>query len=320
MSKEHIDLSARTDRPGIDDLKLIVGIGPGVERRFHNANIFTFGQLAALSPRDIANMLTELAGLSAERIAKQDWIGQARDLAARPATSNTEQTELERRQRYATFTVELLLDEDNDVRRTRVVHIQAEDEESWAGWESARLIDFIVQRGDMRMVTFAQEFPSAQTVEPKPMAIPMELPALVAAKAPTDTVGKPAGLSGASRLRQLELMPDGADSAHGLLRHDQPFSARLLLDLTAVAAPAETALSYYAVIHTRKMGGGVRTIVGEAQGTLAMADLAVVMVPNLTLAPGTYRPEAVIVLTPADAAHSGIGLTAMLEGGLLQVY
>ncbi len=320
MSKQHTDLPARTDRPGIDDFKLIVGIGPGVERRFHTANIFTFDQLAALSPSDIASLLTDLAGLSAERIAKQNWIGQARDLAARPATSNTAQTKPERRQRYATFTVELLLDEDNDVRRTRVVHIQAEDEESWAGWEQARLIDFIVQRGDMRIAASTQEFLSAPTVEPEPVAIRIELPALIAAQAPARAIGKPAGLLGASRLRQLELMSADADNAQGLLRHNQPFSARLLLDLTAVAAPAETVLSYYAVIHTRKMGGGVRTIVGEARGTLAMADLAVVVVPNLTLAPGTYRPEAVIVLTPADEAPVGIGLTAMLEGGLLQVY
>jgi hypothetical protein len=304
----------------MDDFKLIAGIGPGVERRFHAANIFTFDQLAALSSHDIAHLLTDLAGLSAERIAKQDWVGQARDLAAQPAKSNTEQAELERRQRYATFTVELLLDEDNDVRRTRVVHIQAEDEESWAGWEHARLIDFIVQRGDMRMAVPAQELRSTLTVEPEPVEIPSELPALVGVQAPAQATRKPAGLSGASRLRQFELVPTDADNAHGLLRHNQPFSARLLIDLTAVAAPAETALSYYAVIHTRKMGGGARTIVGEAQGTLAMADLAVVVVPNLILVPGIYRPEAVIVLTPADAAQVGIGLTAMLEGGLLQVY
>lgn len=68
--------------PRIDNLKLINGIGPGVEKRMNGVGIFTFAQLAALSPADLAAALADLIGLSSEHIIKQDWIGQARKLAA----------------------------------------------------------------------------------------------------------------------------------------------------------------------------------------------------------------------------------------------
>jgi helix-hairpin-helix protein len=82
MARKDSHTSRPTEPPEIDDLKLINGIGPAVERRLHGVGIFTFAQLAALSPADIAAAVADLAGLSAERIIKQDWISQARRLAA----------------------------------------------------------------------------------------------------------------------------------------------------------------------------------------------------------------------------------------------
>ena len=67
--------------PGADNFKRISGIGPGVEKRLYNAGIFTYAQLAALSSKDIAALVSDLAGLSIERIEKNDWIGQAQALA-----------------------------------------------------------------------------------------------------------------------------------------------------------------------------------------------------------------------------------------------
>lgn len=75
--------SSRSGKPSeVDDLTLITGIGPAVESRLHGVGIYTFAQLAALSPADIAASVSGLAGLTAERIIKQDWIGQAHKLAA----------------------------------------------------------------------------------------------------------------------------------------------------------------------------------------------------------------------------------------------
>ena len=68
--------------PEADDLQVINGIGPAVEHRLHGVGIYTFAQLAALTPADIAASVADLTGLTAERIIRQNWIGQARRLAA----------------------------------------------------------------------------------------------------------------------------------------------------------------------------------------------------------------------------------------------
>jgi hypothetical protein len=47
-------------------------------------------------------------------------------------------------QSYSTFVVELLHEASGEVRRTRVVHIQTNTEQRWAGWDGARLLQFIV--------------------------------------------------------------------------------------------------------------------------------------------------------------------------------
>ena len=93
MAKENSHTSRNVEPPEVDDLKLINGIGPAVERRLHGVGIFTFAQLAALSPADIAAAVADLAGLSAERIIKQDWIGQARKLAEGSKPTEPQQAE-----------------------------------------------------------------------------------------------------------------------------------------------------------------------------------------------------------------------------------
>ncbi len=83
MSKKHSPTHKAVEPPRADKLRLINGIGPAVEERLNRVGIFTFAQLATLSSADIAAAVAGLAGLSAERIIKQDWIGQARKLAAK---------------------------------------------------------------------------------------------------------------------------------------------------------------------------------------------------------------------------------------------
>lgn len=152
-----------------NDLKLINGIGPGIERRLHGAGIRTYAQLGAMTPAELVALIGK-ATVSADRITKQDWIGQARAFAqqAAPAPAAAalneaavvgaqalaealaDRAEPVSRQHYATFTVELLLDETNEVRRTRVVHVQEGGQEVWAGWEDGRLVSFFVEHASLR--------------------------------------------------------------------------------------------------------------------------------------------------------------------------
>jgi predicted flap endonuclease-1-like 5' DNA nuclease len=64
-----------------DDLKLIVGIGPVLERMLRNLGIGTFRQIARWTERDVAEFdarLPEFPG----RIVRDQWVTQARALHA----------------------------------------------------------------------------------------------------------------------------------------------------------------------------------------------------------------------------------------------
>ncbi len=133
---------------GADDFKRIKGIGPAAAQKLHSAGVITFAQLADLSPSDLASLIP---GLSTKRVAREGWTRQARKLTPKPARvkPGAAATGMTGHQFYATFTIELLLDEHRFVRRTRAVHIQTGDEATWAGWEGARLNSFLAERAGL---------------------------------------------------------------------------------------------------------------------------------------------------------------------------
>ena len=62
-----------------DDLKLIVGIGPVLERMLRNLGVTTFRQIARWSPREVADFDTRLPEFPG-RIVRDQWVTQARAL------------------------------------------------------------------------------------------------------------------------------------------------------------------------------------------------------------------------------------------------
>jgi predicted flap endonuclease-1-like 5' DNA nuclease len=62
-----------------DDLKLIVGIGPVLERMLHNLGVTTFRQVARWSDRDSAEFDAKLPEFPG-RIVRDQWVTQAREL------------------------------------------------------------------------------------------------------------------------------------------------------------------------------------------------------------------------------------------------
>ena len=147
MSRKDSHTSRALEPPEIDDLKRIHGVSPAVERRLHGVGIYTYAQLAALSPADIAASVAGLSGLTAERIIRQDWIGQARKLAtsSKPTESQKQDENQADHQHYATFTLELLLDKDNTALRAYIKHNESGAEDIWDGWQDAQLTGFFVQ-------------------------------------------------------------------------------------------------------------------------------------------------------------------------------
>ncbi len=62
-----------------DDLKLIVGVGPVLERMLRNLGIGTFRQIARWSAREVAEFDAKLPEFSG-RIERDQWVTQARAL------------------------------------------------------------------------------------------------------------------------------------------------------------------------------------------------------------------------------------------------
>jgi NADH-quinone oxidoreductase subunit E len=72
---------AALDKPATpDDLKAISGIGPKLEQVLNGLGIWTYGQVAAWSPEEIA-WVDDMLGFRG-RIGRDDWVGQATKLSA----------------------------------------------------------------------------------------------------------------------------------------------------------------------------------------------------------------------------------------------
>lgn len=62
-----------------DDLKLIKGVGPVIEKTLNDLGIYRFNQIAEMSELDIDRVAQQLKGFRS-RIYREDWVGQARNL------------------------------------------------------------------------------------------------------------------------------------------------------------------------------------------------------------------------------------------------
>jgi len=62
-----------------DNLKLIKGVGPAIEKTLNEMGILRFSQIAEMNEYDIDRVAHRMKGFRS-RIYREDWIGQARDL------------------------------------------------------------------------------------------------------------------------------------------------------------------------------------------------------------------------------------------------
>jgi hypothetical protein len=281
-----------------DDFKLIHGIGPGIEKRLHVAGILTYAQLAVMTPEQVVSSLGNVIGLTAKRITDQDWIEQSRQLVATAAPD--EMSDRESRQHYATFTVELLLDDENHVRRTRAVYIQADKEQIWAGWDEARLIAFLTQQGELN-------FSQIETLPPETDELfPMVAPPI---------------LHGSLRLDKTYVTSLQTGHPGRVLARNQPFEVNLAVDLGELVIPAEANVGYAAQVFAKALGVGSQLKIGEAHGDFTPADSVEMTVKNPGLDEGTYRIGVNLALSqlPTEPATQP-EMEVLLDGGLLKVF
>jgi predicted flap endonuclease-1-like 5' DNA nuclease len=71
--------AARGGKP--DDLKIIKGIGPALEKLCHSLGYYHFDQIAAWTPAEVAWVDDNLEGFKG-RVTRDEWVAQAKALAA----------------------------------------------------------------------------------------------------------------------------------------------------------------------------------------------------------------------------------------------
>ena len=323
--------------PVIDDFSRINGIGPVLSRRLLDAGICTYSQLASLSPAQLAE---KVGGLSARQIAKQDWAGQAGKLAPKRTRSRSLQKDAPKRtlhQHYENFTIEFLLDEKKTMRRTRVVHIQSGDADTWAGWEADQLFDFLTRHTGTRLPGKKTEkkeslpvpVPPSGNIQPEPaptivrFAEPMTQLSAIPEASQTGYETIPlvltspgsAGFAGTLSLQDFCIMPIGTSTTAHSLRQDQPCQARITFDLTAVVIPSDLPLQYKATIIFKQLGGA-SYLVAEENNPIKRSECVTLSFACTTPPPGLYRPEAFVKLFSSETVP---GLMASLKGELIQV-
>ena len=71
---------AKKAAAGADDLKLLSGVGPALEKKLHDAGVTSFAQIAAWGAEEIAEFDEKLSFKG--RIEREGWVAQAATLAA----------------------------------------------------------------------------------------------------------------------------------------------------------------------------------------------------------------------------------------------
>jgi hypothetical protein len=269
------DPQSSSTGPSGDEFRRIDGIGRILERRLWDAGILTYSDLGQRTPEEIAAILPSTAGISAERIASQDWTGQARELAEHPPEASVP------RQHYAAFYVEFLLESDNSVRGTRVHHHQTDARESWAGWDEEKLLTFLRDRIPLP----AAATPAAATPEPasagqSPAPAPGWLP------------------SWSLTIEELAPIRDGQPSH--TLPSDEPRSVRLTMRIDPTGTPIPDSLDFAATIAARRFAGHDRLPLGTTHGTVRVGDPVSVEVTGPALSADLYRLVATVDIYSAD--------------------
>jgi hypothetical protein len=391
MSNERSDTSSSGRQNEADNLKLINGIGPVVEKRLYGIGIFTFAQLAALSPTDVAAAVIGISGLTSERIVKQDWIGQARKLARQSTvsepdwieqahqlaahvtvTGRIDDAELPGETQHstkttsepqeetktvvdsphrATFTIELLLNEDNEPLRTHIVHHESGNVKNWDSWPYRELLSFFVQHaplnlsqqgswpsntkemasaspfaeGSERADALTEEIetplPSMQEsrdvvvlMEEREVVLPIAEETPLRATIASHPVGK-------LRVRELKVVERGTTLHRNTLPSELPFDVQLTVDLSGQGELTGSSLEYGVQFYAKRLEDRARYTLAEARITISFNEIITITAQSKTVPQGTYRLWANVTILATDKATAqSILSTAHAKGGMLLIY
>jgi hypothetical protein len=290
-----------TSRP-VDqtDLKEVRGIGRKVEAHLKEAGIMDLGQLARTPVNELAAILAGLPGrYDADRIIREDWLGQAAVLTANSPTQ-AETVETMAPVRY-NFTVEVRRSvTGGKIDSSRIVHVQTRDEEAWHGWNPERLVAFIEERSGMR--------PMARSERPEAQVLPRPATAAAAGQRSPHSMAKPS-------LHTFAMVPgSGPDiTMRGSIK------ATLTFDPTAVQLPADQAVEVRTDVFVRQRAPSKSILVGRGGMPVRAAEPVRLEIPCQL--PVMSRPTAMFatVRVLVTAANAGRPPTRGLAGACLEI-
>lgn len=279
-------------KQGPFDLQQIHGIGPGVARRLQQAGIADVAALAIADPEQIAAALRDMPVVSNERI--HEWIEAAGRLASAASPA-----EADNGQHYATFRLELLLDPRNDVRRTRVSHVQSGAEESWAGWAVERMGRFVAGSAGLR--------PPSTT----PTATEAGVEAQTSAGAETAEL----------RLHDLHIVDPQTSASRRIVYRGRLYDVRFGVAIDEQGRWPQEPARINAAVYARSLSGEQRHhLARQAMMQSLSPEMAVSVgvIPAPALSPGPYRLEVELDMETADRRRRWP--TASLHEGMLIVF
>ena len=156
-----------TEHPKAENLQQIRGIGPNTSKELQKVGVTSLVNLSKQTPENLVNLL----GLSSKKLTTvQVWIEEAQRLLSTQKKKSAIKLPLQKhsRERYATFTLEILLDPRNYVRRTQVVHVQSGDKSHWPAWDSARLVQYVVHKAKIKLPNGKEKNPATAGLKPGP--------------------------------------------------------------------------------------------------------------------------------------------------------
>lgn len=320
--------TASEPAPTTDDFKLVNSISGKMENRLQRAGITSYAELAELTPSEIAGKLGNPAGLL-ERIIRENWSGQARELAElgnRSKKQPEDSAEKDADQRYETFAAELVLDSGNRVLNTRLMHVPSGQEARWEGWDEQRLLSFFAQRSGLRLSGATES-----VVEPAPLpaesvlakageirakTVVSQSPSVVGTASPVSNVTKPDRAETIPPQR-FAVLTGEHDQVSRLLHHNQPFKVRL--SFGDACELVKKSFTYSATIQALNLTDRNQTAHRE-RGYVEFGEEAMFDVKNVLLASGAYRLKAIVNLQPiGQEAFPNAGFNFQIEGGMLQV-
>ena len=271
--RENRDLTPDPPRPAGDDLQKIAGIGIALAARLAGAGVATYRDLASHTPQRLA----ALTRVPSAKIVSQDWIGQAERLAS------AELIEPEGQQKYATFHIELLIDPDNTVRRTRTRHYQTDTEDSWPGWDDQRLIAVIHRKAELDPMP---EPPTAPLPDRPAASVSSGRPGQSDRRSPQTTPAAPPPI-------HAEGPSPAEEGTRGTFRvAGEPTPVRMTFCLGPGLEAGD--VDFTAEVAARSLAEGHRHLLATACGTAAIDQPVTLELAGPPLPQGIYRLEAMI--------------------------